>query len=142
MLAQLGIAVTDNGTCFTSAECEEFLARNGNSHRRSVPYHPASNGLAERAVRVLKQGLKKIPAFHRLTKLLFAYRKTQTAQLEFHLPSCYLDEISKICLSLTFRTEWDLLNSSRSRVTTHTFKPKPRVGVHSKLNSAIHGFRE
>ena len=50
---------TDNGTGFVSQEFEEFLRKNGISHVTSAPYHPASNGLAERAVQIVKKGLKK-----------------------------------------------------------------------------------
>ena len=48
----------DNGTSFTS---EEFgiCKRNGIRHKTSAPYHSASNGLAERAVQVVKAGLRK-----------------------------------------------------------------------------------
>lgn len=45
----------------------------------SAPYHPASNGLAERAVQIIKQGLKKETKgdIHtRLAKVLFSYRIT------------------------------------------------------------------
>ena len=71
--------VTDNGTCFVSSEFEKFLSENGIHHRKTAPYHPASNGLAERAVQILKQGLKKIKngsMEERLAKLLFNYRIT------------------------------------------------------------------
>lgn len=63
MFARFGIpetVVTDNGTCFVSAEFEAFLRKNGIKHFTSVPYHPASNGMAERAVQIVKKGLKKI----------------------------------------------------------------------------------
>ena len=80
--AQFGIpnmVVTDNGTCFTSSEFEKFLEKNGISHIRTAPYHPASNGLAERAVQIVKQGLKKVTEgtlTDRLSRSLFSYRTT------------------------------------------------------------------
>ena len=51
--------VTDNGSVFTSAEFQEFMQRNGVRHIKTAPYHPASNGLAERAVQTVKEALKK-----------------------------------------------------------------------------------
>ena len=71
--------VTDNGTCFVSAEIEDFFAMNGIRHITSAPYHLASNGLAERAVQIVKRGLKKTTGGSvrsRLAKFLFAYRLT------------------------------------------------------------------
>ena len=71
--------VTDNGTGFVSAEFKEFLRKNGIKHTTSAPYHPATNGMAERAVQIVKKGLKKVKAGTikaRLAKVLFAYRIT------------------------------------------------------------------
>jgi len=53
------VLVTDNGSCFVSSEFENFLLKNGIKHITSAPYHPATNGLAERAVQIVKKGLKK-----------------------------------------------------------------------------------
>ena len=75
----LDTIVTDNGTCFVSSEFEQFLSQNGTQHQRSAPYHPVSNGMAERGVQILKQDLKKItngPIEERLAKVLFNYRIT------------------------------------------------------------------
>ena len=51
--------MSDNGTCFVSEEFESILQANGIKHFTSAPYHPASNGLAERVVQIVKNGLKK-----------------------------------------------------------------------------------
>ncbi len=71
--------VTDNGPSFVSAEFEEFLGSNGIKHNTSAPYHPSTNGLAERGVQTLKKGLKVIQGNNleeKLYKFLFNYRIT------------------------------------------------------------------
>ena len=63
------VLMSDNGTAFTSAEFAAFTEANGIKHLRSAPYHPASNGLADRAVPTLKAAIKKsgsgVPYQHR-----------------------------------------------------------------------------
>ena len=71
--------VSDNGPCFVSEEFESFLLANGVKHITSSPYHPATNGLAERAVQILKKGLKKVTTGSlqtRLAQVLMSYRIT------------------------------------------------------------------
>ena len=72
------ILVSDNGTAFTSAEFQFFAKANGFRHVRSAPYHAATNGLAERAVQTVKNGLKRMTGDVEtcLARFLFQYRLT------------------------------------------------------------------
>ena len=53
------IIVSDNGPQFISQVFTDFYYKDGIKHIKVSPYRPASNGLAERAVQVIKCGLKK-----------------------------------------------------------------------------------
>ena len=50
--------VSDNGPQFVAQEFKGFLRYNHVKQILSAPYHPASNGEAERAVRTFKQAMK------------------------------------------------------------------------------------
>ena len=79
--------VSDNGPQFASEDFDMFLKRNGIKHTLIPPYHPASNGAAERAVQTVKQALSKMWLDHkrndtsvtwsrRLADFLLTYRST------------------------------------------------------------------
>ena len=80
------VLVSDNGPGFVSKEFQRFTEANGIRHIVSPPYHPASNGAAERAVQVVKQALRKqvldtksassVSVQHRLSNFLLKYRCT------------------------------------------------------------------
>ena len=56
MFARFGLPkaiVSDNATCFTSSE---FIQLNGVKLIHISPFHPSTNGLAERAVQIFKLG--------------------------------------------------------------------------------------
>ena len=50
-----------NGSVFTSAEFKNSTQHNGIRHATFAPYHPVTNGLAERAVQTFKSFLIKTP---------------------------------------------------------------------------------
>ena len=76
--------VSDNGPQFVSKEFAEFLAANGVRHIRSAPYHPATNGAAERFVQTFKQALRagkndRGNVRQKLAQFLMMYRNTPHA---------------------------------------------------------------
>ncbi|XP_056138804.1 uncharacterized protein K02A2.6-like [Lampris incognitus] len=77
------ILISDNGPQFCSEEFATFLKANGVKHLRSAPYHPATNGLAERFVQTFKHALKSsrgaAPVQQRLDTFLLTYRNTPHA---------------------------------------------------------------
>lgn len=51
---------SDNGSEFINETIQELLKLFGSEHRKVVPYHPQGNGVAERAVKVTLDHLRKI----------------------------------------------------------------------------------
>lgn len=104
--------VTDNATTFTSGEFQEWC---GIIHLTGAPYHPATNGAAERLVQTFKQALRKssLPVKHALQEFLMQYRRTPLAS--GYSPS-------------------ELLNGRQIRATIDTLFPSPAHQVQKKLN--------
>ena len=72
--------VTDNGPSFISEEFKSFLEKNGIQHSTTSLYHPSSNGLAEKAVQIVKHALlsgeKEGSIQEVLSRFLLMYRVT------------------------------------------------------------------
>ena len=75
------IIVSDNGSAFTSEEFGSFASKNGIKLITSAPYHPSSNGAAERSVQTFKKHMEKqdkseSPLQALISQFLFSYRNT------------------------------------------------------------------
>ncbi|XP_035904771.1 uncharacterized protein K02A2.6-like isoform X5 [Anopheles stephensi] len=84
--------VSDNGTQFSSEAFKEFCECNGIDHVRTPPFHPQSNGQAERFVDTFKRSLKKIRARNvsleeALDLFLLTYRSTPNPALDQRTPA-------------------------------------------------------
>ncbi|XP_062600131.1 uncharacterized protein K02A2.6-like [Saccostrea cucullata] len=77
--------VSDNGPQFISAEFKQFMVQNGIRHITSAPYHPRTNGQAERFVQSFKRAIKSADndksatINQKLCAFLFKYRTTPHA---------------------------------------------------------------
>lgn len=119
--------VSDNSTFFSSVEFQNFVKSSGIIHIFSPPYHPNSNGLAERAVRTIKEGMKKFNCgsfSERLLNILFAYRRAPVSSLGTSPADAFLGR--------SLRTRLDLLhpNYIHDRVKIDNCKKKFRHGDH------------
>lgn len=85
LFAQFGLPhqiVSDNGPPFTGEAFKYFLKNNGIEQILTAPYHPASNGAAENAVKLIKSVIKKavsqkIDVEAAIDKYLLVYRNTE-----------------------------------------------------------------
>ena len=125
------IIVSDNGTAFTSQEFKTFIKNNGIQHVTTAPYHPASNGMAERAVQTFKSGLKKATKTNVLVELdrfLFQYRITP------HTTTGVAP--AQLLMGRTLRSRLDLLlPSMQTRVITKQLQQKANHDQHAESRS-------
>ena len=98
---------TDNGPQFTSSIFEAFCKNNGICHERSAPYHPSTNGEAERFVQLFKTGLRTGTGDLQITlcKFLMRYRSSPHAS--------------------TGKTPAELMFSRNSRIRPDLIHPVP-----------------
>ena len=84
LVARFGIPeqfVSDKSAQFVSEEFQAFVRSNGIRHITSILYHPATNGLAKRAVQTFQQAFRSMhqsskPVNEKLAKFFIAYRNT------------------------------------------------------------------
>ena len=134
VFSSLGIPeqiVSDNGPQFISSEFAEFAKLNGIKHIRISPYHPATNGEAERFVRTFKEAMKAgkndgLTLSHRLAGFLLTYRTTPHSTTG--ISPC------ELIMGRHLRTRWDLLKPDPSQnVRQRQAKQKEQHDQHSRF---------
>ncbi|XP_035896692.1 uncharacterized protein K02A2.6-like [Anopheles stephensi] len=99
--------VSDNGTQFTSSEFKAFLQQSGvKFHKLSAPYHPATNGQAERYVQTVKRALRAMGTTSsnlqtNINQFLQQYRKVPHSETG--------ESPAKMFLGRNIRTRLDLV---------------------------------
>jgi len=73
--------VTDNAANYRSEEFQVYCKEQGIVHLMGAPYHPATNGAAERLIQTFKQALRKSskPSKKAVVEFLMQYRRAPTA---------------------------------------------------------------
>lgn len=116
MWARFGLpkqVVSDNGPPFFSTEFKQFLSTNGIEQIFSAPYHPASNGAAENAVKICKRNIKKAiksktDIHASLCRFLLAYRNTP------HYTTG--ESPAKMCIGRNLRMRLDCLKPDQKQL--------------------------
>jgi hypothetical protein len=96
--------VSDNGPQFISEEFREFLRLNQVKHTLCPPYHPSSNGLAEKYVQTFKRMFGKLDpkdsVQHRVSTVLFNFRNIPHSTTGISPAELFLKRAPRTPLSL------------------------------------------
>ena len=117
--------VSDNSPPFQSAEYEEFLQQNDIQRILVSPYHPSSNGFAERFVQTFKYALESSASDpscslqQRIYNFLLSYRSTPHATTG--------SSPAKLFLQRELRTRLSLVKPD---VTSHVIRQRGKMKMH------------
>lgn len=134
------ILVSDNATCFTSNEFQNFVQRNGITHLRTAPFHPASNGAAENSVQTFKSKIevlsKEMPIKQAVSKFLLEYRNaphctTGVSPAELHLGRKLSTRLDRLKPSVTLAQK--VVNTQEKQL----FCPRNRYNVKFSIGDVV-----
>ncbi|GBM63128.1 Uncharacterized protein K02A2.6 [Araneus ventricosus] len=131
---------SDNGSQYTSEEFQNFLSKNGIRHILVAPYHPSSNGQAERVVQTTKDALKRIISGdwnRRLTSFLLTQHITPSAATGFSPAELLMKRRLRTVLNLLHpdlvedrkRKNEELLDQRLSKGQLRSFSPNDAVYI-------------
>lgn len=145
--------VSDNGPPFGSNELREFLESKGIKITHSPPYHPQSNGLAERAVQTIKTVLRKMIIEKKshfqletaINEFLKNYRNVPTTEKEIvpaHKVFSFKPRTEITCLrsdkNLSPINEIEILNKKEKRIE---FKKNDKIWYMSSVGGHAISYR-
>jgi len=136
--------VSDNGSVFTMVEFQDFCSKNGIKHVKRAPYHPACNGLAERALQTFKEPMKRADPQEslsiRVSRFLFKYRltphsTTELSPAELLLGCCPHSHFDFMLPNLASKVR----SKEYSQKVQHDKKSKPQI-FSIGSNVLVHNF--
>jgi len=129
--------VSDNGPQFATTEFKTFLQGSGVKYQKLIaPYHPATNGQAERCVQTVKDALKTMATTpgslqHNLNEFLCQYRKAPHATTGQSPAQSFLGRIIRTRLDLVRPDETNVKIIQKQQAiansTFREFQPKQKV---------------
>ena len=136
--------VSDNGPQFIADNFKTYLRMNGVKQTLTPPYHPASNGLAERHVQTFKRMFKKAKGENveqRLARVLFVYRNLQHRTTSHTPAELFLGRRPRSRLSLAKPDLRSRVEGKQQKAKdNHDCNPKFRLfGVGQRVK--VHNFR-
>ena len=126
------ICVLDNGPSFVSDEFKTFLRNNGIRQVLVAPYHPSSNGLAERAVQTFKSSMTRSTNASintRVSRFLFTYRITPHTSTG--------KSPAELLMNRKLRSNLDLIKPSLHQKMIHATGAKWLPGIITKINGPL-----
>ena len=125
--------VSDNGPQFRAELFKGFLQQNGVKQTLCPPYHPASNGLAERHVQTFKRMYAKYggdrSVQHKVSDVLFHYRNTPHTTTDKTPAELFLKRSPRTPLSLVKPSLQSRVEKKQvaSKYYTDGLHPRPRA---------------
>ncbi|XP_024886124.1 uncharacterized protein K02A2.6-like [Temnothorax curvispinosus] len=136
--------VSDNGPPFNAVEFEQFCKENAIKLTHSPPYHPQSNGMAEKAVQSIKHNLRKSllecktssSLANKVNKYLLYSRNTPCVKTGVAPAELVLKQLPRTKLSM-LKPEFNCTRSKETNCQMPTFRPEQSVFVKSIADKEV-----